>query len=624
MLAFLSPLFLAGAAAAAIPIVLHLLRREPEPRLKFPTVQLLKHAPVEMTERRRLRELLLLALRVAALVLLALAFARPFLASGAALASAGATIVAIDTWYSLSAPGHMERAKALARQAIDGAPRGDLVGVVGFADTADALVMPGGDRALARAAVERLAAGFGATRYRAGLNAAAQMLAGRRGRIVVVTDLQESGWDAGDRAAVPDSARIAIADVGAVGGNLAVTAASADGNRILATVRNTGGRERTTRVRMALDGRPAGQVDATVPAGGAAEVTLPGGGRAAAATVSLDDAEGMQADNVRYLVLEGGHGPSVLAVTGSGDLDRDAFYAEQALMAGTGDMPGFRVEGASGAALSAWDAARLRSKAAILLLSTRGLERRGREALAAYVQGGGGVLIAAGPDLDGDIASGLLGGTPLKIAAPPSDRPEARALAPVDVRHPVFRPFQSAAATLGLVTFNAVARVSGEGCQPIARFTTGEAALLDCGAGEGRALVFASDLDDTWNDFPLHATFVPFLQEAVRYLAGARPRMSDYLVGEVPEGVPPVPGIVDVPGTPGERIAVNVDPRESDPARVSPADFETAVQRLKDTGEVVARADAQSQENRQHLWQYLLLAMIAMLAAEGFVASRTA
>jgi hypothetical protein len=72
MLSFLSPLFLAGAAAAAIPIVLHLLKREPEPRVKFSAVKLLKRAPVENTEKRHLRELILLALRIATLVLLAL------------------------------------------------------------------------------------------------------------------------------------------------------------------------------------------------------------------------------------------------------------------------------------------------------------------------------------------------------------------------------------------------------------------------------------------------------------------------------------------------------------------------------------------------------------------------
>ena len=96
MPSFLSPLFLVGAAAAAIPLILHLLKREPEARVKFAAVHLLKHGPVEQTERRRLRDLLLLALRVVALVLLSIVFARPFFAS-AHSQSAAATIVALDT-----------------------------------------------------------------------------------------------------------------------------------------------------------------------------------------------------------------------------------------------------------------------------------------------------------------------------------------------------------------------------------------------------------------------------------------------------------------------------------------------------------------------------------------------
>src|SRR5206468_2937396 len=167
----------------------------------------------ELTEKRHLRELILLMLRVAALVLLALAFARPFFASGAASGSTDATVVAIDTSYSLSSPGRIERARQLAKDAVGRVPTGDLIGVLTFANTADVIARPSADRALALAAIDGISAGYGATRYRVGLNAAAQALKGRRGTIVVVTDLQESGWDAGDRASVPQSVRIDVADV---------------------------------------------------------------------------------------------------------------------------------------------------------------------------------------------------------------------------------------------------------------------------------------------------------------------------------------------------------------------------------------------------------------------------
>ena len=71
---FLFPAFLIGSAAIAVPIVLHLMRRETAPLFQFSAVRFLQRVPVEQARRRRLRELLLLALRVAALLLLAVAF----------------------------------------------------------------------------------------------------------------------------------------------------------------------------------------------------------------------------------------------------------------------------------------------------------------------------------------------------------------------------------------------------------------------------------------------------------------------------------------------------------------------------------------------------------------------
>ena len=124
---------------------------------------------------------------------------------------------------------------------------------------------------------------------------------------------------------------------------------------------------------------------------------------------------------------------------------------------------------------------------------------------------------------------------------------------------------------------------------------------------------------------------MPFLHEAVRYLASGRPHAYDYLVGDAPAGVPRKPGIATLPdrpvaGAPGRtrRVAVNVDPREGDPARISSDEFQSAVTRLKDVGVSEARLEATQQEDRQHLWQFVLMAMLGMLALEAVVASRTA
>ena len=124
---FLSPLFLVGAVAAAVPILLHLFHRKTEIVIDFPAVSLLKRAPVQQHRRRRLRELLLLALRVVALVLLALSFARPYFAGAAAADSAPLTVIAVDTSMSMTAPGQFDRAREAAVRAVASAPAAQAV-----------------------------------------------------------------------------------------------------------------------------------------------------------------------------------------------------------------------------------------------------------------------------------------------------------------------------------------------------------------------------------------------------------------------------------------------------------------------------------------------------------------
>jgi VWA domain-containing protein/aerotolerance regulator-like protein len=626
MLSFLSPLFLVGALAAAIPVALHLLKRDPEPLVKFSAVALLRQAPVERTSTRRLRQIVLLLMRVAALVLLALAFARPFFPSAAAAASRRATVIALDTSFSLSAPGRFARAQQLARDALTVAPTTDDVGVVTFSDRAELVARPSADRALALAAIDGAVAGWGGTRYLAGVNMAARALGARPGSIVVITDLQESGWDAGDHASVPEAVHVEVRDVGALPDNFAVVSLRLDGDRVVATVRNDSARTRIASVRLTIDGRAAGE--RSIPAGphGAADAVFGGvtGGEAVAA---VDDREGLQPDNSRYALLKNSSRAAALAVTSTGELDRDAFYVHQALTAG-GAGGSAEIAGVAGAQLGRWPIERLSAYTAVLLLSTRGLERRGRELLASYAAGGGGLLIAAGPDVDGDVAADIAGpGIRLRLVAPEErGTADSRSIAPADVRHPIFQPFGPGTASFGLVRFARAARLAASGCQTLAKFSSGDPAIVDCGLGDGRAIVMASDLNNRWNDFPLHATFVPFLHETVRYLSNAHEKAGEYLVGEVPPGVPAIPGIVTIPGnatTRARRVAINVDPAECEPARISADEFGSAIARLKESGVAEARNVEVSRESSQHVWQYVLGAMMLTLFVEGIVAART-
>src|SRR3990172_9115215 len=93
-MAFANPLLLLGGLLIAVPIVLHLVMRRKPRQLEFPALRFIQQRHESSRRRLRLRHLLLLALRVAAIGLLALALARPTLKFSGALGSQKAPVAA--------------------------------------------------------------------------------------------------------------------------------------------------------------------------------------------------------------------------------------------------------------------------------------------------------------------------------------------------------------------------------------------------------------------------------------------------------------------------------------------------------------------------------------------------
>jgi hypothetical protein len=93
---FLTPIALALGAAIAIPIILHLFQRQQGPRLVFPALRYLRRAEREHARRIKLRQWLLLAMRVLAVFLIAAAAARPFLRSGGSAHAPSAIVLVLD------------------------------------------------------------------------------------------------------------------------------------------------------------------------------------------------------------------------------------------------------------------------------------------------------------------------------------------------------------------------------------------------------------------------------------------------------------------------------------------------------------------------------------------------
>jgi hypothetical protein len=69
-------------------------------------------------------------------------------------------------------------------------------------------------------------------------------------------------------------------------------------------------------------------------------------------------------------------------------------------------------------------------------------------------------------------------------------------------------------------------------------------------------------------------------------------------------------------------VAINVDPGELDPTRMSEAEFGAAITRLQEAGRREGQTGDRQREERQHIWQYLLAVMLAIMAVESLVGIR--
>ena len=77
-MSLLAPLYFLGALAVGLPILFHLIRRQPKGQVEFSSLMFLSPTPPRLTRRSRLDNWFLLLLRALAVMLLAAAFARPF------------------------------------------------------------------------------------------------------------------------------------------------------------------------------------------------------------------------------------------------------------------------------------------------------------------------------------------------------------------------------------------------------------------------------------------------------------------------------------------------------------------------------------------------------------------
>lgn len=538
---FLNAALLAGALAATVPVLIHLLSRRRRQRVEWGAMFLIEQLVTEDRRRIEIKQWILLALRCLAVLLFAIAMARPVLThvrSAAGNAPADVVVV-LDSSYSMStadAPGGATRfaaARAATEAILANLPEGSDAAVLLAGDTVTptdpaalkATEPTAGPAALARAVTE--AADRLATSTRA------------RREVIVVSDFQ-----AADTFEAPgegiDLTLIRPAAVTTAAPNVAVTdVAFTPGiptanrpTRISVTLQNTGGYHfDSVVVRLLVDGIARGEQRLALRADAEATTlfvhTFADAGPHAVEVVVDAAGDVTPADDAFVAAVDVPSGLPVLVVAGDTELPfgrNPGDFLMLALDPSTADA-----EDAASLLrphlvnVSQFEEARLDEYAAIVLADVPVLSAEMTERLRVWVEEGGALLIFPGVRADPEAYNGPLhvdsGGLfPARLAmlrtdaVPPAAAPYA---------HPALALWNEPGADdLSTATIRRHWELSTTAADIILSLNDGSPLIVERSIGRGIVIAATVPADGTWSDLPLRASFLPLVQQLTIYAIG--------------------------------------------------------------------------------------------------------
>jgi len=651
---FLAPWFLAAAGTIALPLWLHLLRqykRTPQP---FSSLMFFERRMQSSVKHRRLRYLRLLTLRVALLLLLALAFANPFVLRTAAVSGRRKlTVIAVDHSFSMRYGDRMQQAKAEAHRVLDGLGGGELAQIVALDAQVENLTQLESDKGALSAAIDSIEPDDLASSYGEFTRAVRVMdqSSGMQLEVHLVSDMQQTSMPPGFRdLQLGGHTSLALHALGS--GNAAnwaierVTVPArvydAKRTRLTATVAGWHTEAAEKRVSLVLDGKVMGSRDVSVPAGGRAEVEfvsfeVPYG--AHRGEVRMEPHDALPNDDSFPFSLERSDPRKVLFLYAGGQRQQAFYY--KAAMESANDT-GLMVEPEAVELAGRDDFSRF----GYVVLSDIGEpgDQLARS-LEEYARRGGAVLVVLGEK------SAHYGRVPVSGDRFTEVR-QAQGAGFVDGQHAAL----AGAAHLDNVQFSEWMQVSPKaGARVLAKLADGSPLLIEEPLGEGRLLIFASSLDNSTNDFPLHASYVPFVAQTGRYLAGGEETTSSVVAGTpivlrrsreegtaadvtgpdgrreltLSEGTKAATfdlsraGFYEVQRADGRRqlVAVHVDRRESDLTTI-PGETLTLWRNTGSTAMNAQPANAERQTQAWSLWRYAVLLVLGAALLESVFASR--
>jgi hypothetical protein len=716
-MSFLFPLYLFGAAAIMLPILLHLRRRPPKDHVEFSSLMFLEKTPERLTRRTRIERWLLLALRCLALLLLALMFGRPFLRSAASLPEMGAgqrVVVLIDASASMRRGDLWTRAVAEADAALKATGPADDVAVAVFQERVEVLRdfttlanLPGAARAdlfrQALAEAKITGPGWRSTRMGDALTEAAGLIAdaaARRGmedqEIVLISDFQEGAdRDSLNRFAWPEDVAVRPVAVTVDGdaGNLALHLVAAgmegeeaeaegapktgDARQARRRVRLTNGRDSEAETfSLAWQGVPESKIEGFLPAGASRVMPVPPRADESRDGVLEISGDGQPFDNRVYLARAQPRPVDILylaAEVKADDVGSPLFYLSRAMHRTASIDPA--VSSATYETIAARPE-RLKSAQVVVLRCDAATPAALGVALADFAKAGGLVVAIANEGTRSETLQQVTGIAELAVAE--AEVRDYAMLSALDFGHPVLAPFAQAQIrdftkihTWRHRVLTLPDEAAGQ-ARVFARFDGGAPAWLeipapqaDGGAATGRVFLFLSGWEPRESQLALSSKFVPLLYamlgqagfsavaEPTRYVGHPIPLPAGETgIGvTLPDGSTVTPGdgatafnATETPGfytvtsrdaldQPQSRVhAINLAPSESrtevaDPA-VALGDFGVRLESGDSEAPVMAteaqqrRVEAEEKESGQKLWKWFVVAALAILLLETWLAGR--
>lgn len=560
-MSFLAPLFFAGLAAIAVPVLIHLIQKERKEVVRFPSLMFIRKIPYQSVQRRKVHNWILLLLRAAAILLLILAFSRPFFKtdpSAVAAATVGAreVVVLLDQSASMGYGDHWQRAQAEALKIVGGLGGVDKGTLVLFARGAEINVKATSDRATLESAVRDAKVTSQATRFGPALRQA-QTLLGQsvlpRKEAYLISDFQKTGWETHEEIHLPEGATltpISVAEPGVA--DLSISKAEfarqdfSGQDRVTTTVLLTNRGETPVNgvpVRLDVDGHEIETKTVSIGPNASASVTF------SSVTVAEANMRGtvhagsdkMPADNVFQFVLTPARPVSVLVINRDGAAADASLYLTTAL--GQSIAPPIKPDVVP---ISRVTPSTIEHRSLIVMNDTGPVPPDTDKMLTRFAEQGGGLLIVAAehaPWTGGPAAPlvpGQLGAVVDRIAG------GAGTLGYIGYSHPIFEVFKQPHSG----DFTAVRFHRYRALQPaptdrvLARFDDGGAAMVERRVGTGRVIAFSSSLDQSWTNLPIKSVFVPLMQLTSRYLAHYDEPETAYTVGRMLDISAPVSQIV--------------------------------------------------------------------------------